>query len=161
MGTSSQPSWTNVTVVKQDGNQGVASYVLVTPFSIGYSVLGEILKNQQPMAKLSRHGVTVEATALSVTYAMMELGLSFGNNGAPPEQLTANIHNAQSRKAWPIAGYTYLVMRKNTLRPNATCENVKQTVDFWTWFWYSDAVKEKAAHLGKERLSMTLCIAEL
>ena len=144
-----------MTVAKQDGNQGVASYVLVTPYSIGYSVLGEAQKNQQPMVKLSRNGVTVEATALSVTYAMMELGLSFGNNGDPPEQLTANIHNAQSIKAWPIAGYTYLVMRKDTLRPGATCENVKETVDFWTWFWYSDAVKEKAAYLGTVLLCMS------
>ena len=39
-------------------------------------------------------------------------------------------------------------MRKNTLRTNATCEHRLQAVKFWSWFWYSDAVRASARRLG-------------
>jgi len=43
----------------------------------------------------------------------------------PPWPSTADINNAKGVNAWPLSGYTYLIMHKNTLRPNATCANVK------------------------------------
>lgn len=148
VGPKSDATWNGVNVTKRDGNQGVASHVLVTPYAIGYSVLGEAIKNHQPMAKMSKGGNIITPSALSVEYAVMEMGLSFGNNGDDPKRMTADIQNAQGNMAWPIAGYTYLIMRKDSIRQGATCANVKATVDFWYWFWHSDEVRTLAANLG-------------
>ena len=68
----------------------------------------------------------------------------FGNNGDASERLTANVMNAQGSLAWPMVGYTYLVMRKNTLRKGATCEHRKATVNFWIWFHKSDVARNLA-----------------
>ena len=42
-----------------------------------------------------------------------------------------DIHNAQTALAWPIARYSYLVMRKSTKGPGATCAHVRRAVAFW------------------------------
>jgi phosphate transport system substrate-binding protein len=148
VGPKSDSDWKVFTPTKKDGNQGVASHVLVTPYTIGYATLGEAQKNKQPVAKMKKGTEIVTATAASVEYAVMELGLSFGNNGNPPSWLTADIHNAQGNAAWPIAGYTYVIFRKNSIRKGATCDNVKKTVDFWYWFWHSPEVMKLANFHG-------------
>eukprot|EP00667_Euglena_gracilis_P004671 EG_transcript_4701 len=138
IGTSSSNVWTNVTATKRSGNQGVVSYVMSTAYTFGYSELGIVLTNNLPMVKLQKtDGSIVSASITSTDYAVLELGLSFGNNGDDSSHLTADLQNAQGANAWPIVGYTYLVMRKNSLRPGASCFNVKATVNFWYWFWTS------------------------
>ena len=106
VGTSSKAEWGALAPRRADGNTLVASTVLVTPYAVGYSVLGETIRTGQPTARLrQRSGSVVTASAIAVEYAIMELGLSFGNNDGPPRRLTADIQNAQGGNAWPIAGY--------------------------------------------------------
>ena len=79
-------------------------------------------------------GTTVTATPESVSAALMEKGLSFDNKPTDPGgtlALTADVHDSTSNSAWPIAGYTYVVIRKNYLRPGATCRHRKATLEFW------------------------------
>eukprot|EP00668_Euglena_longa_P025551 GGOE01031921.1.p1 GENE.GGOE01031921.1~~GGOE01031921.1.p1 ORF type:complete len:1175 (-),score=343.57 GGOE01031921.1:655-3936(-) len=138
IGTASSNVWTNVTATQRSGNQGVVSYVMSTKYTLGYSELGVALTNNLPMVKLQKaNGSIVTASITSTDYAVLEMGLSFGNNGDDAARLTADLEDAQGSNAWPIVGYTYLVMRKSTLRSGATCENVRQTVAFWYWFWTS------------------------
>lgn len=49
-------------------------------------------------------------------------------------RLTADLNNARGLNGWPIATYTYVVLRTSTLRAGATCDNVHDTVAFWQWF---------------------------
>jgi hypothetical protein len=42
---------------------------------------------------------------------MLEKGLQFGNNGDDPARLTADIMDASGDEAWPIATFTYVVLR--------------------------------------------------
>eukprot|EP00667_Euglena_gracilis_P000867 EG_transcript_869 len=139
IGTASSNMWANVTTTKRSGNQGVVSYVMSTPYTLGYSELGIALTNKLPMAKLQKHsGSVASASITSTDYALLELGLSFGNNGDDPSHLTADLENAQGANAWPIVGYTYLVMRRSTQRAGASCAYVQATISFWHWFWTSD-----------------------
>eukprot|EP00668_Euglena_longa_P004599 GGOE01005367.1.p1 GENE.GGOE01005367.1~~GGOE01005367.1.p1 ORF type:complete len:1173 (-),score=343.25 GGOE01005367.1:655-3930(-) len=139
IGTASSNVWTNVTATQRSGNQGVVSYVMSTKYTLGYSELGVALTNNLPMVKLQKaNGSIVTASITSTDYAVLEMGLSFGNNGDDAARLTADLEDAQGSNAWPIVGYTYLVMRKSTLRSGATCENVRATVAFWYWFWTSN-----------------------
>eukprot|EP00667_Euglena_gracilis_P000942 EG_transcript_942 len=147
IGTASSNSWVNVTTTQRSGNQGVVAYVMATAFTLGYSELSVAVTNKLPTVRLQKaNGSTVTASTTTTAYAVLELGLSFGNNGDLPARLTADLparltadlQAAQGANAWPIVGYSYLVMRKSTLRAGATCANVRATVDFWYWFWTSD-----------------------
>lgn len=71
---------------------------------------------------------------------MLEKGLQFGNTGDDPSRLTADIMDASGDEAWPIATFTYLVLRNglkptgDRIREGATCDNVKATIEFWNWW---------------------------
>ena len=43
-----------------------------------------------------------------------------------------------------MVGYTYLVMRKNTLRTGASCEHRKATMKLWNWFHQSSVARNLA-----------------
>ena len=122
----------NADVVKRQKNSGVAAYVLANEWTIGYSVLGEALVLGLEFADIIKDGVPVTATALSTSNALVERGLQFAE---PVDRLNADVNNALGTSAWPIAGYTYFVIRKNTLRPGATCSNRIETFKFIEWFY--------------------------
>ncbi len=57
--------------------------------------------------------------------------------------LCSDMSNADGPFAWPIVGFSYLVVRKDTLRPGATCAHVRETVAFWVWFWTGAPLYER------------------
>ncbi|EKX51473.1 hypothetical protein GUITHDRAFT_61890, partial [Guillardia theta CCMP2712] len=95
----------------REGNEGVASAVLATPYSMGYSVLGNALDLELPVPELLTGTSSKPRRLVNETPCIAD----FGNNGDDPERLTADVHAASGSQAWPMVGYTYLVMRKNTL----------------------------------------------
>eukprot|EP00667_Euglena_gracilis_P007950 EG_transcript_8032 len=134
-------AWGNLTPTPRQGYEGVNTYVLQSPWTISYSVYGDARDFYVPMARLLKApNVVVEASMDSTAYAVLEMGLNFGNTGDDPGRLTADLSNAQGVNAWPIVTYTYVVLRKATLRPGATCEHVAQTVAYWYWFYTADAM---------------------
>eukprot|EP00667_Euglena_gracilis_P029433 EG_transcript_38977 len=100
------------------------------------------------MAKLNRSGVVVEFGEQSVQYAVLEKGLSFGNNGDDPAHLTGDLHNAVNPLAWPMVMWTYVGVRKSTLRPGATCATRTALVNYWLWFWSSADMAALGTRLG-------------
>eukprot|EP00667_Euglena_gracilis_P000300 EG_transcript_300 len=147
-GNSGNGVWPGVQVRSLNGPQSVISAVVFTNYSLSYSAVGDALVNKVPMVKLNRSGFVVSASATSLQYALLELGLSFGNNGDDPAHLTGNIFGAVNPLAWPFASYAYLVVRTSTLRPGTTCDMVSAMVNFWVWFWNSDKVQTMASNLG-------------
>eukprot|EP00667_Euglena_gracilis_P017536 EG_transcript_18495 len=141
VGTSTAVAWNGTQPVFANGVQLVISYVCRNNYTLGYSPLGDAVTNQVQYAALNRSDVAVTASSTSVDYAMLELGASFGNNGDAADHLTADLTNAVNPLAWPIVGYSYLAVRKSTLRPGATCETVAALVNFWLWFWVADDVQ--------------------
>eukprot|EP00667_Euglena_gracilis_P019406 EG_transcript_20773 len=102
IGTALTNVWTNVTTTQRSGNQGVVAYVMSTAYTLGYSELGIALTNSLSMVKLRKtDGSVVSASITSTDYAVLELGLSFGNNGDDAAHLTADLENAQGVNAWP------------------------------------------------------------
>ena len=126
MPTDKSTRWSS-TVTKADTNGGVAATVFSTPNSIGYSVLAEADALGLPKAKLkvASSDTPGVATADSVELAVVEKGTLFGNNGQPASTLTADLQGTVGPLAWPIAGYTYLIMRKDTTHffAGQTCES--------------------------------------
>eukprot|EP00668_Euglena_longa_P025675 GGOE01032083.1.p1 GENE.GGOE01032083.1~~GGOE01032083.1.p1 ORF type:complete len:1174 (-),score=330.62 GGOE01032083.1:861-4049(-) len=146
VGLGAEPLWPNVTVTFQNDSRRMLSYIMATAFTIGYVVLDDAVMSQLPQVKLLKgNAALVEATQASVEYAVLELGSDFGNNGDDPAHLTADIHNAPGQHSWPIVGYSYLMMRTQTLRRGATCENVRAVVHFWNWFWTAEIIPQLLA----------------
>eukprot|EP00667_Euglena_gracilis_P008108 EG_transcript_8205 len=148
VGTSSAAAWNGTPVTLVAGAQLVVSRVMRTGYALGYSPLGDALSSKIPVARLNRSGVVVEASSDSVEYAMLERGVAFGNNGDDPAHLTADLFNAANPLAWPIVSYSYLMLRKATLRPGASCATVAALAKFWLWFWNAAEVETIAISLG-------------
>jgi phosphate transport system substrate-binding protein len=157
IGASKLPSWEpyiNSTLLNEvDSGYGLASFVKGRPYSIGYVVLSDAMN-----LKLSTIGLLdtdtstpVYPNSASITAAILQRGLQFGNNGDDSSRLTADLMGADNAGAWPIATYSYLILRKgmnpttNTaidrIRAGATCDNMRETLNYWTWFLTSPLTK--------------------
>jgi len=128
---------------------GVASFVLATPYSLGYMAFGDADKLGLEMVSLvTPCGVAVKpsqtsiAEALSATPLPEELRIEEGAGVGISED------DAGLISGWPIIGYTSFIVRTNAgsnrLRQGATCEHVKETVRFLVWYYSSDVVEEIA-----------------
>ena len=149
VGAGNLPDWGSRQVTKTTGDSpGLRAYVAKTQYSIGYCTLGEAADSNLPMARLQKGGAVVAPTASAIDFAVLQKGMDFGNNGEPPERLTADLIGAYGAYSWPICQYTYIVFRKATLRRGAACDHVRAAAAFWLWFWSSDFVADEAMRLG-------------
>ena len=107
------------------GNPGVAGAVQQTDGSIGYVELAYAVQNKIPYAKMKNQaGQTVEATVESTVAA--------ANGITVPDDFRISIVNAADPAAWPIAGFTYLLVYKdlNNIKDEA---RAKALGDFLWW----------------------------
>lgn len=84
--------------------------------------------------------MAVTASATSVAYAVMDKG---GNLNS---LLNAVLSDPSSSNAWPIAGFSYYVIRTQT--HIGSCERRIAAMKYLYNFYFSDAVKDMAAALG-------------
>jgi phosphate transport system substrate-binding protein len=90
------------------GNEGVAGTIRQTPGAIGYIELAHAIKSNLPYAHIKNQaGKFVEPTLDSVTAA--------AEGAAPnmPADMRVSIVNAPGENAYPIAGYTYLLVYRD------------------------------------------------
>ncbi len=88
------------------GNEGVAGFVRQTPGSIGYVELAYAVRNGLPYAYLKNEsGNFIEPTIESTSKAA---------EGVPiPEDFRVSIVNSSNPQAYPIAGFTWLLIYKD------------------------------------------------
>jgi phosphate transport system substrate-binding protein len=122
------------------GNAGVAAAVISTPNSIGYVELSYAISNSMSYAQLvNQAGKTVTANADSVNAAMAEFANAF------TDKLTATLVDGKSDGAWPITGYTYIILHTTSMQD---CVKAEKIVDFLKWAQTDPAAQEAAAKLG-------------
>lgn len=127
-GIADKISWTAPRVIAAIENRGVASAVVANPWTLGYVALSEAMTRSLPMAELlNRAGNVVAASPSSVAFAVMELGGS----------LTGSLADAHAAYAYPLSGFTFIGIRKNTSR--TTCESRRLMTEFWHW-WYTQTL---------------------
>jgi len=145
----SSKSWSGVDVFLRDKNEGVAATILGTSCTIGYSVLVEAKQLNLNMLRIMKlNGAIVAPNSESVSFSVTEKGLDFGMNGDSVERMTADIQGSLGAFSWPMAGYTYFVLRKNSTRAGRNCETRLQTFKFLEWFYTNSVVKSLAATHG-------------
>ena len=118
------------------GNEGVAGTVSQNDGSIGYVELAYAKQNKLYYAKAKNAaGTAVEATVATTQNAVAD----FASN--MPDSLAVSIVNAPSTNAWPIAGYTYLIVYMD----QQDCTKGKAVLDFIRW-----AVTDTASKFATE-----------
>jgi len=90
------------------GNEGVAGQIQQTPGSIGYVELAYALQNKMPYAKLKNQaGNFVEPSLPATTVA------AAGMAEKMPADLRVSIVNSPAPDAYPIVGFTWILVYKN------------------------------------------------
>jgi phosphate transport system substrate-binding protein len=122
------------------GNAGVAAAVITTPNSIGYVELAYAISNSMSYAQLvNQAGKTVSANGDSVKAAMGE----FANAFTP--QLTTVIVDGKTDGAWPITGYTYIILHTTSMQD---CVKAQKIMDFLKWAQTDPTAQKAATSLG-------------
>lgn len=117
------------------GNEGVAGVVQQSPGGIGYVELAYAVQTKLPYAFIqNKSGRFIEPSIASTTAA------AAGAIGAMQKDVRVSIVNSNGRDAYPIAGFTYILIYKNQLDQ----AKGKTVVDFLHW-----ASHEGQAYAGK------------
>jgi phosphate transport system substrate-binding protein len=120
------------------GNAGVAASVINTPNSIGYVELAYAKSNNLPVASIiNQAGKTIVPNNDSVQAAMAE--------GQFSDKLTATIVDGKSEGAYPIAGYTYLILHTTSM---TDCVKAQKILEFFKWALTDSTAVSRASALG-------------
>jgi len=122
------------------GNPGVAVSVQNTANSIGYVELSYAIANNLPYAKLiNKAGKTVVANAASIQSDMADFANAFDS------RLNAKIVDGNGEGSWPITGYTYLIIRMESMKD---CTKARKAVEFIRWGLTDERAAKIASDLG-------------
>jgi len=137
-GGASAIEWPKGNNVGGKGNAGVAASVINTPNSIGYVELSYAKSNSLPYASIvNQAGKTIVPSNDSVQAAMAE--------GTFSDKLTATIVDGKSAGAYPIAGYTYLILHTTSM---TDCVKAQKTLEFFKWALTDPTATSRASALG-------------
>jgi phosphate transport system substrate-binding protein len=118
------------------GNQGVAAAIQNTEGAIGYVELAYAKNNNITFAKMvNAAGKTVEATIPSTVEAIKDAKFD--------DKLAAIIVNSKQENAWPIAGFTYLLVYKDM----QDCKKAEKLIGFINWALTDKGATDRAAKL--------------
>jgi phosphate transport system substrate-binding protein len=118
------------------GNPGVAAAIQNTDGAIGYVELAYAKNNSILFAKqVNAAGKTVEASIPSTVAAIKSAKFD--------DKLTAVIVNASDAEAWPIAGFTYLIVNKDY----QDCKKAEKLIGFVTWALTDKGAADRATKL--------------
>jgi phosphate transport system substrate-binding protein len=106
------------------GNDGVATHIVVTKYSIGYVELAYAFKNMLPYASLkNRSGYFVAPSIKSTSAAAAGVAMNM------PADYRITLVNQPGKDAYPIAGFTYLLVYKH----QKDAIKGKKLVEFLNW----------------------------
>jgi phosphate transport system substrate-binding protein len=92
------------------GNEGVSGQVKTTPYTIGYIERAYATQNKLPMAEIkNKSGKFVAPTTASLSAAAEGVEM--------PAELHVSLVNSAAETAYPIAGYTYLLVYADAKDP--------------------------------------------
>ncbi|KAL6047965.1 Serine/threonine protein kinase, catalytic domain containing protein, variant 2 [Balamuthia mandrillaris] len=126
---------------QEDGNGGVIAKIRETEWSLGYAVQANVIDagDVTDANLINKAGRDVSATAETVQSAMND-GLSLLD-----ERLTADIVDPQGENSWPIAGYSYLLLRTES---STDCKVMEQLLNWIVWAQTHPGAASEASRLG-------------
>jgi phosphate transport system substrate-binding protein len=92
------------------GNEGVTGQIKTTPYTIGYTERAYATQNKLPMAELkNKAGKFIAPTTAAMSAA--------ANGVEMPPELYVSLVNSSAEEAYPVAGYTYLLVYADAKDP--------------------------------------------
>ena len=135
IGVNKAPKWP--VGAAGSGNAGVTNAVKQTPNAIGYVELNYAIANKLPYADMkNKAGKFVTATIASTSAAAAGVTL--------PADYRVSIVNADGDATYPIASFTYIIVRKDA----ASCANAKPVVDMLWWTFHDPSAAKTATDLN-------------
>jgi phosphate transport system substrate-binding protein len=132
-GTGTSVAWPGGLGAK--GNEGVAGQVKSSPFTIGYVELAYAMQNGMSVAHIKNKAGKFVAPSLESTTAAAA-GVKM------PDDLRVSIVNAEGDTAYPIAGFTYLLVYQE----QKDARKGKALVDFMHWSLRDGQAHTKPLH---------------
>ena len=118
------------------GNAGVTNGVKQTANSIGYVELSYAISNKLPYGDVkNKAGKFVTPTVASTSAAAAGVTL--------PDHYRVSIVNADGDTSYPIAAFTYLLVRKDA----ASCAKAKPLINMLWWVFHDPATSKTAVEL--------------
>ena len=114
-------------------NAGVAAAVKTTVGAIGYVELAYALNNKISFAKMINPAGKVVTASTASTIAAMR-------NAWFDSRMASTIVNSKEPDAWPIAGFTYLILNKDY----QDCDKAVKLIQWIVWGLTSDEAKANA-----------------
>ena len=135
IGVNKAPKWP--VGAAGSGNARVTNAVKQTPNAIGYVELNYAIANKLPYADMkNKAGKFVTATIASTSAAAAGVTL--------PADYRVSIVNADGDATYPIASFTYIIVRKDA----ASCANAKPVVDMLWWTFHDPSAAKTATDLN-------------
>lgn len=106
------------------GNGGVAELVQALPGAIGYVSLAYAVQNGLGIAFMERENGVVPPSSLAVARA---------SDVVLPQDLRVTITNSDDPEAWPITGFTWLLLYQEQRYEGRNLEQAQQTRDLIAW----------------------------
>lgn len=135
VGTSKNPSWPAGQGGK--GNEGVTNAVKQTPNAIGYVELNYAIANKLAFADVKNKAGKFITPSIDATSAAAS-GVTI------PDDYRVSIVNASGESAYPVASFTYLLVRKDT----SSCDKQKPLVHMLWWVFHDKNANETAKTLN-------------
>src|SRR5574338_102297 len=115
------------------GNEGVATAIKTSPYSIGYVELAYAIQNKMSYGFIQNHDGTafIEPTLDTISAA------AGGAESSLPESQNSwvgvSINNAPGSNSYPIASFTYLILHQNLESATNSKEQAIETVNMIKW----------------------------
>jgi phosphate transport system substrate-binding protein len=106
------------------GNEGVAGQIKTTPYALGYVELAYAFENKLPFAFLKNSAGTFVEPSIASTSAA-----AAGAAKSMPADYRVSLVNQPGKKAYPIAGFTWLLVYQN----QTDKVKGKKLVEFLNW----------------------------
>jgi phosphate ABC transporter phosphate-binding protein/phosphate ABC transporter permease protein PstC/phosphate ABC transporter permease subunit PstA len=121
------------TGIGSPGNEGVASAIKGTPYTIGYVELSYALSTNMPYAFLQNNdGNFVEPSFDSIRSAIVASASLLPSGDESWSEVSAT--NAAGKDSYPIASFSYLLVYKElTDNPSINRQKAQALVDFLSW----------------------------
>ncbi|CAD5115236.1 DgyrCDS4228 [Dimorphilus gyrociliatus] len=121
----------DVVYLKGQGNRGVSGLILSLPYTISYLSISDAKEANLKYAELrNKDGEWVDARYQNVQSAMTNFSKDMD------ERLTISLSNAGGKSSYPIAGYTYLIVRMKGLKD---CDPAVELWRYIEWFTTNNA----------------------
>jgi phosphate transport system substrate-binding protein len=121
------------TGVGSAGNEGVASTVRTSPYSIGYVELAYAVQNDMTIAYLQNADGTAFIEPTLETMSAAAAGAAPTLPAAHESWTKVSINNAPGDNSYPITSFTYLLIHQNLETSTPSKEHAVETINLVKW----------------------------